>query len=119
MEHLSKDQAAATSEAAGRVQDGALLRAADAHPAFGAGVAKAQVPVGGRGKAGGIRRFASKAEFTNAAVDMFELRIAGHRVRAIRIEAAVDQCAEAYVIPAINPSLGTLTGRLSSSRGLH
>src|SRR5258708_26304993 len=111
MEHLSKDQAAATSEAAGRVQDGALLRAADAHPAFGSGVAKAQVPVGGRGKAGGIRRFASKAEFTKAAVDMFELPIAGHRLRAIRIEAAVRPFARTPVPPSTTPPPPKVKGK--------
>lgn len=115
---LEHDSKCLLAEAGLPIPDGVLLRSADDLPPFGSGVAKAQVPVGGRGKAGGIRRFASMVELTNA-VDMFDLQIAGHRVRAIRVEAAVDQCAEAYVSVAINPSLGKVTVMLSSAGGIH
>src|ERR1700733_12472852 len=48
---------------------------------------KAQVPVGGRGKAGGIVRCGSRAEVAAAVAGMLGSRLKGHSVDACLVEA--------------------------------
>ncbi len=57
-------------------------------PGAGPWMVKAQVPVGGRGKAGGIARCASAAEVTAATGRMLGSRLKGHQVDACLIEQA-------------------------------
>lgn len=57
-------------------------------PGAGPWMVKAQVPVGGRGKAGGITRCASAAEVTAATGRMLGSRLKGHQVDACLIEQA-------------------------------
>ena len=58
---------------------------------------KAQVKVGGRGKAGGVRLVADRAEAAEAASRLFRLAIRGHRVERLWIESASRIAAEYYV----------------------
>ena len=57
-------------------------------PGAGPWMVKAQVPVGGRGKAGGIARCASAAEVEAATGRMLGSRLKGHQVDACLIEQA-------------------------------
>jgi succinyl-CoA synthetase beta subunit len=57
-------------------------------PGDGPWMVKAQVPVGGRGKAGGIVRCGSRVEVEAAVAGMLGSRLKGHAVDACLVEAA-------------------------------
>jgi succinyl-CoA synthetase beta subunit len=59
-------------------------------------VVKAQVQVGGRGKAGGVKLAADSAEARRHASDILGLDIKGHVVRRLWIEHATDIAKEYY-----------------------
>ena len=59
-------------------------------------VVKAQVQVGGRGKAGGVKLAASRAEVAEHAGNILGLDIKGHVVRRLWIEKATDIAREYY-----------------------
>ena len=63
----------------------------------GAMVVKAQVPIGGRMKAGGIRFAQSPQEAAAAAGELLGTAIRGFPVDAVLIEAKLDVAAEARV----------------------
>jgi len=58
-------------------------------PGGGPWMVKAQVPVGGRGKAGGIIRCDTRDEIETTVAGMLGSRLKGHRVDACLVEAAV------------------------------
>jgi len=60
-------------------------------------VVKAQVKVGGRGKAGGVRLARSVEEAREAAEAILGLDIKGHEVRVVYIESASDIAEEYYL----------------------
>jgi succinyl-CoA synthetase beta subunit len=60
-------------------------------------VVKAQVKIGGRGKAGGIRVAASPAEAESAARDIIGMDIRGHKVAKVLVEPAVQFGQELYL----------------------
>ena len=66
-------------------------------------VVKAQVPVGGRGKAGGIVRCNSEAEVQAALKKLLGTRIKGHEVLSCRVESAVESAAEYYLSVMLDP----------------
>jgi succinyl-CoA synthetase beta subunit len=71
------------------VPDGIVVT--DVMPALsgdGPWMVKAQVPVGGRGKAGGVVRCGSQAEVETAVGSMLGSRLKGHAVDACLVEAA-------------------------------
>jgi succinyl-CoA synthetase beta subunit len=79
---------------------------------------KAQVPVGGRGKAGGIRK-AGNSEELHAALDaMSRMQIAGRAVRACRVESAVDQAHEAYMSLMLDASTASVRVLVSTRGGV-
>jgi succinyl-CoA synthetase beta subunit len=59
-------------------------------PGIGPWVVKAQVPVGGRGKAGGVLRCASSQQVDAAVRQLLGTRLKGHRVDACLVEQAVE-----------------------------
>jgi succinyl-CoA synthetase beta subunit len=59
-------------------------------------VVKAQVQVGGRGKAGGIKVAASPTEAEAAAAEILGMDIKGHTVHSVWVEEASDISAEYY-----------------------
>ena len=84
------------------IPDGRLATTADeaerAARAIGASVAvKAQVHVGGRGKAGGIRIAKTPAEARDAAKAILGLEIKGLRVEKVYVERAADVDRELYL----------------------
>ena len=58
---------------------------------------KAQVPVGGRGKAGGVRAVHTAEQATQALADLLQMRIRGHRVRAVLAEEVAEVRREMYL----------------------
>ncbi|RSZ61697.1 ADP-forming succinate--CoA ligase subunit beta [Corynebacterium hylobatis] len=62
----------------------------------GVTVVKAQVKIGGRGKAGGIRLVHTPEEAATAAGDILGMDIKGHTVKQVMIAQAVDIAAEYY-----------------------
>lgn len=60
-------------------------------------VLKAQVPVGGRGLAGGIKLVRSADEYARELERILAMSIKGHAVRACRIEDTVEFVGEAYL----------------------
>jgi succinyl-CoA synthetase beta subunit len=71
-------------------------------------MAKAQVPVGGRGKAGGILKVKTGSEFQPVIEKIFGMSIRNHPVRSCRLEAMVDYIGEAYFSLAFDADSGTI-----------
>jgi len=81
-------------------------------------VVKAQVPVGGRGKAGGIRLARTEAERQAAIEAMLGMTIKGHRVGAVRLEQPVDFVTEAYLSLTIDAASATVRVLMSPNGGI-
>ena len=93
-----------------------LVKVGERFAPDGAGpwVVKAQVPAGGRGKAGGIVFCRSAAEVAAALAHLLGTQIKGHPVTACLVEAAVSDATEHYLSLMVDPaSLGV---RLAWSR---
>lgn len=65
-------------------------------------VLKAQVPIGGRGKAGGIRFASSTEEARSKAAEMLGMSIKGFKVGSILVEEALDVGKELYLSVTID-----------------
>src|SRR5262245_53136757 len=78
----------------------------DAPPLAGAGpwMVKAQVPVGGRGKAGGVVRCNTKVEVGAALQRLVGTQIKGHTIHNCLVEAAVASADEYYLSLMIDPA---------------
>ena len=81
-------------------------------------VIKAQVHIGGRGKAGGIRLAADAGKVAEAAEAILGMEIHGHRVRSVLVEAACEIAAEYYAGFTLDRSTGTYLGMLSARGGV-
>jgi succinyl-CoA synthetase beta subunit len=68
-------------------------------------VVKAQVQVGGRGKAGGIKLVADPREAREAAESILGMDIKGHRVHRVWVEHASDIAAEYYASITLDRSV--------------
>ena len=101
LEHDAKTLLAAAGV---HIPPGLLLApATDAALPPGPWVVKAQVPAGGRGKAGAIRPADSIEEVRAAAAALTAMTLKGHAVRACRVEQRV-RGHEAYASLAIDPA---------------
>lgn len=96
-EHAAKPLLAAAGIA---VPEGALAASADEAAAIAARlgpcVVKAQVPAGGRGKAGGIRKAETPADARAAAAAVLAMTIGGHPVERVLVERQVPIARELY-----------------------
>jgi succinyl-CoA synthetase beta subunit len=102
---IEADGKALLREARIATPDGTV--ATDATPKLsgnGPWIVKAQVPVGGRGKAGGVVRCESKAEVGAALKRMLGSQIKGHAVRSCLIESAVADADEYYLSIIVDPA---------------
>jgi len=81
-------------------------------------VVKAQVHVGGRGKAGGIQLAADADECRRHATDILGMDIKGHVVALVWIEQASDIAREYYASFTLDRSAKTHLGMLSSQGGV-
>lgn len=81
-------------------------------------IVKAQVPTGGRGKAGGIRRANSRADLEQTVKALLQTTIRGHPVRECRIEQEVRADREAYLSFSINPEAAGIQILMSAIGGV-
>jgi succinyl-CoA synthetase beta subunit len=81
-------------------------------------VVKAQVQVGGRGKAGGIKLAADAAEVRSHADNILEMDIKGHVVHTVWIEQASDIADEYYASFTLDRAAKLHLGLLSSQGGV-
>ena len=81
-------------------------------------VVKAQVRVGGRGKAGGIKLAADAGELRHHADAVLGMDIGGHRVERLWVERAADIAAEHYVSFTLDRSARDHLGLLSARGGV-
>jgi succinyl-CoA synthetase beta subunit len=81
-------------------------------------VVKAQVHVGGRGKAGGIRVVADGEAARAAASAILGMSIRDHVVRAVLVEPATDIASEAYASFTLDRSARLHLGMLSARGGV-
>ncbi|KAF6242429.1 succinyl-CoA synthetase subunit beta [Nitrosopumilus sp. b1] len=81
-------------------------------------VIKAQVPVGGRGKAGGIQKCNSDDEFELKYPQVLEMSIKGEKTRAILLEKMADIKKELYLSLFLNRSKRCYTIIASAEGGV-
>lgn len=81
-------------------------------------VVKAQVHIGGRGKAGGVRLAGSPEEAAACAEAILGLDIRGHTVRLVLVEAASEIAAEYYAGFTLDRSARKYLGMLSAKGGV-
>ena len=79
---------------------------------------KAQVLTGGRGKAGGILRANSPAEFYQKAEKIFKMKIKGNDVPFIRVEQATDIARECYLSFVLSRERKDLLFTVSGAGGI-
>ncbi|MBM3527547.1 MAG: hypothetical protein FJX62_05615 [Alphaproteobacteria bacterium] len=77
---------------------------ASALPGAGPWIVKAQVPVGGRGKAGGVVRCDTEPEVRAAQQRLLGASIKGHRIQRCLVEAAVAGHDEYYLSLMLDPA---------------
>jgi succinyl-CoA synthetase beta subunit len=81
-------------------------------------VVKAQVKVGGRGKAGGIKLAANAVEARESATAILGMDIKGHVVRRVWVEAASDIATEYYASFTLDRPNKVHLGMLSAEGGV-
>lgn len=81
-------------------------------------VVKAQVHVGGRGKAGGVKLASDEAEVREHAGNIIGMDIKGHRVNIVWIEHASDIAEEYYASFTLDRSAKKHLGMLSAQGGV-
>ncbi|WP_420613096.1 ADP-forming succinate--CoA ligase subunit beta [Candidatus Spongiisocius sp.] len=81
-------------------------------------VVKAQVHIGGRGKAGGIRLARDAGEVVTAAHSILGMDIGGHTVGCVLVEEAARIAAEYYASFTLDRSGGRYLGMLSARGGV-
>ncbi|MPY91766.1 MAG: ADP-forming succinate--CoA ligase subunit beta [Acidimicrobiia bacterium] len=81
-------------------------------------VVKAQVQVGGRGKAGGIKLAGDKDEVRTHATSILGMDIKGHAVELVWIEVASDIAEEYYASFTLDRSAKSYLGMLSAQGGV-
>jgi len=100
------------------VPPGVLVTSSDTAPQLTLPLmVKAQATVGGRGKAGGIRRAETADELRRALSDLTGMTIKGHKIRACRVEEVVDG-AEGYLSFSLDAAQGRLNILMSADGGI-
>ena len=104
------------------VPDGRLARSPDevalAAGTLGAIAVKAQVPVGGRGKAGGIKLARSPVEAKRVASEILGMSIKGYKVREVWCEVAQEIERELYLGLTLDRDARNLVLILSAQGGM-
>jgi succinyl-CoA synthetase beta subunit len=79
---------------------------------------KSMVLVGGRGKAGGIKKAKNREEAKKIVTDLFKLKIRGFPVRCILLEEAVEEVGACYVGITMDPATFNNVVIVSASGGV-
>ena len=80
---------------------------------------KAQVLIGGRGKAGGILRADGPEDFPSMARSLFDMEIKGHMVPLIRVEGAADISREFYLSFTVSRERKSVLLTVGRQGGVH
>ena len=102
----------------GRVASTPEEAASAAHGLGGKVIVKAQVQVGGRGKAGGIKLAGSPDEARAVAEQILGMDIKGHIVKRVLVERAGDIKAEYYCSFLLDRSERNFLGMMSAKGGM-
>src|SRR3990170_6880809 len=102
----------------GRVAESAEEAAEAARGLGGKVVVKAQVQVGGRGKAGGIQVAGSPEEAREKASKILGMDIKGHTVKRVLVERAGDIASEYYCSFLLDRSNRSFLGMMSAKGGV-
>ncbi|QSG07893.1 ADP-forming succinate--CoA ligase subunit beta [Halapricum desulfuricans] len=102
------------SQLAGTVEEAVEAAASIGYPV----AVKAQVHVGGRGKAGGIELADSESELRDAADAILGMDLKGYRVERVLVEAAVDFVDELYVGVTMDRGRGRPVAMVSTRGGV-
>jgi len=81
-------------------------------------VVKAQVKVGGRGKAGGVKLAGTPAEVEQVAASILGMDIKGHRVHRVLVTAAAEVAEELYLSFVLDRSNRTFLALASREGGM-
>jgi succinyl-CoA synthetase beta subunit len=84
----------------------------------GRSVVKAQIPCGGRGKAGGVRLCATPRETYQTASDLLGKPLLGYPVDALLVEAAQEILYEIYASVIVNMTKGSIDLVVSFAGGM-
>ncbi len=84
----------------------------------GAGVVKALVPSGGRGKAGGVRVCSSVGQVRDAALSLLGCHLLGHRVSKVLVEQVTPATREIYAGVVANSATAMIDLIVSFSGGI-
>ncbi len=87
-------------------------------PQPGPWVVKGQISVGGRGKAGIIKKAATRAELAAQAGEMLGKTVKGRRVERVRIESCIDAASELYIGLLLDAEAGGVRVIVSLSGGM-
>ncbi len=79
---------------------------------------KSMVLVGGRGKAGGIKKVKNLDEAKKISNDLFKLKIKGSRVESILLEEVIDEISACYVGITMDPATFNNVVIVSASGGV-
>ena len=79
---------------------------------------KSMVLVGGRGKAGGIKKAKNREEAKKIAADLFTLKIKGFPVECVLLEEAVEEIGSCYVGITMDPATFNNVVIVSASGGI-
>ena len=90
--------------------------AARAAARLGPVMVKAHVPVGGRGKSGGVKPARNPAEARNIAAELLGIRLGRHRVGEVLVEERVEVAGELYAA-VLNHPAGPARRVVLSGRG--
>jgi len=102
----------------GRVADTPDEAAAIAQELGGAGVVKALIPTGGRGKAGGVIVCPTVGQVRDAALFLLGHDLLGHPVRKVLVEKLMSVTREIYAGVVANSATGTIDLVVSFSGGV-
>ena len=81
-------------------------------------ILKSMVLVGGRGKAGGIKKVSNLSEAMDKATELFKLKIKGYPVETLSIEEVVSEQGACYVGVTMNPQNYTNAVMVSAAGGV-
>jgi succinyl-CoA synthetase beta subunit len=84
----------------------------------GPAMVKAQVLVGGRGKAGGIRKASSAQEAASLAEQLLGMSIGGYAVTSLLLEEPLEFSAECYLGVTVNPATSNSVMIASATGGM-
>jgi succinyl-CoA synthetase beta subunit len=91
-----------------RVPQGRVVKQAGEHGGGWPVVVKAQVPVGGRGKAGGVKVVHDAREYAAAVKGLLGHELLGYKVSAVLVEEAVKPERELYLAVTVDRTAGQL-----------